>query len=154
YCGQDPKWLQAKTVVTIGCGCTGDLTAWPAAIKIAIDPLLYTYQQLGMIMEDAPGTCRTVYLSQGGEVLPLLDDCADLVVCRNALDHMPDPELTLKEIRRILKKDGVLFLSVDIGGEPTPDEPTVFSEGSLSAVVGEWFEILSQTTKHSPHSKD
>ena len=23
YCGQDEQWLRDKTVVTIGCGCTG-----------------------------------------------------------------------------------------------------------------------------------
>ena len=60
---------------------------------------------------------RTVYLSLGAENLPLLDDFADLIICRNALDHMPKPELALDEIRRILKDDGLFFASVDIGGE-------------------------------------
>jgi len=36
-CGQDRKWLENKTIVSIGCGCTGDLAAWPAALKIAVD---------------------------------------------------------------------------------------------------------------------
>jgi hypothetical protein len=43
YCAQDRVWLLDKTAVCVGCGCTGDLAAWPAAIKIAVDPLLYTY---------------------------------------------------------------------------------------------------------------
>src|SRR5262245_56893905 len=59
YCGQDEQWLMDKTVVSIGCGCTGDLAAWPAAIKIAVDPLLYTYQKLGMLVEDVAGTSHT-----------------------------------------------------------------------------------------------
>src|SRR5581483_9061365 len=91
-----------------GCGCTGDLATFPAAVKIALDPLLYVYQKLGLLIADRAGA-PTVYLSLGAETLPLLDDLADLVICRNALDHMPKPELALAEIRRILKSDGSFF---------------------------------------------
>ena len=37
-------------------------------------------------LPDAPGTVPTVFLSVGVEDLPLMDDCADLVLCRNALE--------------------------------------------------------------------
>ena len=47
-CGRDPRWLKDKTVVSIGCGCSGDLAVWPAAAKVGVDPLLYVYQKLGM----------------------------------------------------------------------------------------------------------
>jgi hypothetical protein len=46
---------------------------------------------------------------------------------------------------RILTDDGALFVSVDIGGEPTPDEPTVFSTNSLGALLRERFEIAALT---------
>ncbi len=95
---------------------------------------------------------RTVYLSIGAENLPLLDDCADLIICRNALDHMPNPRTTLNEISRILKRDGVMFASVDIGGPPTPDEPTVFSVESLGRLLQEHFEVATLTDHHPPHS--
>jgi SAM-dependent methyltransferase len=150
-CRQDRAWLADKTVVTVGCGCTGDLATWPAAVKIAVDPLLYTYQKLEMLVPDVPGTPPTVYLSVGINDLPLLDDSADIVLCRNALDHVPDPGEMLGQIRRILKVDGAFYLSVDTGGSPTPDEPTVFSTDSLSALIGESFEILIQSD-HRPHS--
>jgi SAM-dependent methyltransferase len=152
-CEQGRAWLADKTVVTVGCGCTGDLTTWPAAVKIAVDPLLYAYQKLGMLIEDAPGTVSTVYLSLGIEDLPLLDDCADVVVCRNALDHVPVPATMLDQIRRILRPGGVVHLSVDIGGSPTPDEPTVFTIESVTELVGASFAIVSQTDHHRPHSK-
>jgi len=152
YLSQDAKWMEDKTVVSIGCGCTGDLAAFPAAVKIAIDPLLYVYQKLGMLMDDAPGD-RTIYLSMGAENLPLLDEFADLVICRNALDHMPDPSLATKELWRILKKDGALFVSVDIGGAPTPDEPTVFSVESLRSLLRDQFEVAALADYHPPHSE-
>ena len=151
YMDRDVRWFEDRTVVTIGCGCTGDLCAFPAGVKVAIDPLLYTYQHLGMLVPDEAGA-RTVYLSQGAEALPLLDGCADLVICRNALDHMPDPRVGLEEVRRILADDGALFVSVDTGGDPTPDEPTVFSTESLAALVRERFEIVKLTDRNRQHS--
>ncbi|HEV8619958.1 MAG TPA: methyltransferase domain-containing protein [Nitrospiraceae bacterium] len=153
YCGYEQKWVKDKTVVSIGCGCTGDLAVWPAATKIALDPLIYVYQKLGMLLEDATHTARTIYLSVGAEELPLLDECADLVLCRNALDHMVDSKQGLRQMWRILKKDRLLFLSVDIGGKPTPDEPTVFSEESLSALLQEQFQVLKFTAGHRPHDE-
>ena len=141
-CGVDEAWLRDKVVVSVGCGCSGDLLEWPAAVKIGIDPLLYAYQKLGMLGEDAPGTSRTIGLSLSAETTPLLDDSAGLVVCRNVLDHVPQPPLVAAEIARILRPDGLLFLGVDIGGDPTPDEPSVFhSEDEVRAVLGEHFAI-------------
>jgi SAM-dependent methyltransferase len=151
YLDRDAKWIEDKTVVSIGCGCTGDLTMFPAAVKIAIDPLLYTYQKLGMLVGDEVGT-HTVYLSMSAEDLPLLDDCADLVICRNSLDHMPNPAVALKEMWRILNNDGALFISVDLGGEPTPDEPTVFSVESLSDLLVPSFQIVKLVDSYPPHS--
>ena len=151
HLGRDAQWTERKTIVSLGCGCTGDLAAFPAALKIAIDPLLYVYQQLGMLVEDEAGS-RTIHLALGAEDLPLLDGCADLVICRNALDHMPDPRLALKEMGRILHDEGALFVSVDIGGAPTPDEPTVFSVESLGDLLREYFNVVRLADNHPPHS--
>jgi hypothetical protein len=67
--------IEDKAIVSIGCGCTGDLAAFPAAVKIAIDPLLYVYQQLGMLIADEAGS-QMVHLYYGVENIPLLDECA------------------------------------------------------------------------------
>jgi SAM-dependent methyltransferase len=152
YVDRDAAWLEHKTVVSIGAGCTGDLAAFPATVKIAIDPLLHVYQKLGLLLVDAAGS-QTVYLSLGAENLPLLDNFADLVLCRNALDHMPQPEIALEEICRILKPDGFFFASVDIGGVPTPDEPTVFSLQSLRILLSDQFHILRFVDAYPPHSE-
>jgi ubiquinone/menaquinone biosynthesis C-methylase UbiE len=152
YLSQKPTWFEDKTVVSIGCGCSGDLVTFPCRVKVAIDPLLHVYQQLGLLMSNEVGS-PTVYLSVGAEELPLLSDYVDLVICRNALDHMHNPARALQEMRRILNNDGALFLSVDVGGEPTPDEPTVFSADSLEALLlQEQFEIISSAGDKEPHS--
>jgi len=66
---------------------------------------------------------------------------------------MPNPEIALGEVRRILKREGVFFASVDIGGAPTPDEPTVFSVESLRALLGEQFDLLTLADDYPPHSE-
>jgi len=152
-CGKDRAWIKDKSVLNVGCGCTGELAAWPAAAKIAADPLLYAYQKLGMLIDDAPGTTRTLYLSVGVEGLPLLDESVDLVLCRNALDHMQDPTNGRDHLWRVLKTDGVFFLSVDIGGEPTPDEPSPFTQESLTALLEEKFEIITRRAEPKPHNQ-
>jgi SAM-dependent methyltransferase len=151
--GHAPEWLRDKTVVSIGCGCSGDLAVWPAAVKIGVDPLVYVYQQLGMLVDDEPGTAKTILLAVPAEQLPLLDRCADVVVCRNALDHMVDSEEGLRQMARILKPDGLFFVSVDIGGKPTPDEPRVFSIETLSSLLQEHFELLELTDGYPAHDE-
>jgi SAM-dependent methyltransferase len=151
--GKNRSWVEDKTVLNIGCGCTGEIAAWPAAVKIAVDPLLYTYQKLGMLIDDAPGTSCTMYLSVGIEGLPLLDESVDIVICRNALDHMPDPRQGLGQLWRVLKSDGVFFLSVDIGGDPTPDEPSPFTEQSLAALIEPSFQLVKKIPQPKPHNE-
>lgn len=152
FCGRDASWLADKTVVSIGSGCTADLATWPAALKISIDPLVNAYRRLGMLLDDEPGTGRTMYLAVGAEDIPLIDETADLVVCRNALDHMLHPDAALREIARILTGGGLCYLDVDIGGKPTPDEPTVFTRDGLDALIEERFQIVSRSDKGRPNS--
>ena len=44
------------------------------------------------------------------ETLPFADDSFDVVWTITVLEHVPDPERALREIRRVLRPDGLLFL--------------------------------------------
>lgn len=46
------------------------------------------------------------------EALPFADGTFDYVICAEVLSHLFDPKLALKEMRRVLKKNGVLLGSV------------------------------------------
>ena len=146
-------WIRSRSVVSIGSGCSGDMAAWPAASKISVDPLSYAYQKLEMLIAERPGANPTVYLATGIEALMLLDNCADVVLCRNALDHMHDPRFGLDEMWRILKPDGRLFLWVDIGGGATPDEPSPLEQPDLLALLTEKFHVEWLEDHHKAHSK-
>ncbi len=47
--------------------------------------------------------------------LPFKDNSFDLSLCYETIEHVEDPEKTLKEIRRVLKKGGTLILAMDSG---------------------------------------
>jgi SAM-dependent methyltransferase len=46
------------------------------------------------------------------EGLPLEDGLADIAICSHVLEHLPRPEFTMGEIRRILKPNGLLLVGV------------------------------------------
>ena len=48
--------------------------------------------------------------------LPFHDDSFDVVIIANALHVMPHPERALKEIHRVLKKDGILYAPTFLQG--------------------------------------
>jgi SAM-dependent methyltransferase len=52
-------------------------------------------------------TCRL-------EELPMADGTYDLVLCNQVLEHIPEPLMVLKEIRRVLKPDGQAWLSAPL----------------------------------------
>lgn len=46
--------------------------------------------------------------------MPFENDNFDLVLCLEVLEHIPEPELALEEIFRVLKKRGILLLSAPL----------------------------------------
>lgn len=46
--------------------------------------------------------------------LPYEDDKFDYILCNHVLEHIPDEQLALSELRRVLKPEGVAFLNVPI----------------------------------------
>lgn len=57
------------------------------------------------------------FISYDGMVFPFRDNTFDIVVTRYALHHFPAISDTFREISRVLKPDGILFLS-----DPAPNE--------------------------------
>ena len=54
---------------------------------------------------------NTIDIQGDGQCLPFKDGVFDCVVSIDVLEHVPYPEKMIKEIQRVLKKDGILILS-------------------------------------------
>ena len=51
------------------------------------------------------------------------------------LDHVADPRAVTAEVARVLRPGGMLILNVDVGGEPTAEEPHAFSADDVRRLV-------------------
>ena len=47
-----------------------------------------------------------------GIEIPFPDNCFDAIICTEVMEHVAEPEKLLNEIRRVLKTDGEIYLSV------------------------------------------
>jgi len=122
-----------STWVDVGCGPYPTLLHAPTGVmSIMIDPLMKHYFHHALVPPNATRPNR-LFLEGFVENLPLADECADVVMCLNALDHVDQPWVGLTELTRILKVGGYLILEVDVGGETDFMHPHSFSAEELAA---------------------
>ncbi len=71
------------------------------------------------ISEFAIGECRSLgFRAERGELgrMPFTDGEFGLVTMKHVLEHTPEPRAALREVRRILKPGGGLFIAIPHGG--------------------------------------
>lgn len=68
-------------------------------------------EELRSYIQALRGSIR--YVQACGEEIPIRSESMDFVICSNVLDHSSDPDAILREIRRILRPSGRLYLGVD-----------------------------------------
>lgn len=104
--------LSSATVLEIGSGPVGVTSFLEAGECIAIDPLCdyYTLQPALVKYRDN----NVQYKTGIGESLPFADAFCDLVVIENVIDHVQDAHAVMKEIGRVLKPGGILYLTINL----------------------------------------
>lgn len=93
-----------------------------------------------------------------GTALPLAGGSVDAVACFETLEHVPDAEALLRDIRRVLGPGGRLFLSTPNGritnpdgGEPrNPFHVREWTPEELDALVEPLFEVEFAGGQHLP----
>src|SRR5262249_25028810 len=98
------------TILDVACG-PGFLTmtlAQHCAHAVGVDA---TEKFLALAQAEAERRGLRNLTFQGGDAgqLPFADGTFDIVVCRAAFHHMPQPERTLAEMKRVVKGDGRLL---------------------------------------------
>ncbi|HEX3318012.1 MAG TPA: class I SAM-dependent methyltransferase [Solirubrobacteraceae bacterium] len=141
----DPDFFTGKAVAEIGPGPVGFPEACGARTAIAIEPLAPRLAAAGLLLDG-----EAVYLACGAERIPLLDTTLDVVVIRNALDHVADPAAVLAEARRLLHPGGTLILNVDVDSAPTPAEPHTFAVDDIRRLVAP-LRIERERLSEEPH---
>src|SRR3989304_10014269 len=103
--------LDRGTLLDIGCG-GGVLT----------ESLFYYYPKTKVSGCDVSktainyakkfGSGKVSYSLINSKKLPYKDNSFDACICLDVMEHIPDVDFFLKEVKRILKKNGKLFLLV------------------------------------------
>lgn len=100
-----------KNVLELACG-TGQITfrmADKAEEWVATDYSENMVEEAEKRKLQEARECKAIFEVQDATNLTYQDATFDVVVIANALHIMPDPDTALKEMHRVLKKDGILF---------------------------------------------
>jgi len=134
---KDILMIDMKTaILEIGSGAAGILTFLPGEIRHAIDPLENFYSPVSKFVEFRDKRVR--YQTMKAEHLEFSDQMFDLIICDNVFDHCDDPDRVLREMRRVLKKGGGVYLRL----------VTYHPWGKLIRILLEKFQI----DKGHPHT--
>jgi SAM-dependent methyltransferase len=143
---EDERFFDGKVVVDIGPGPLGFPDACPARVSIGVDPLAERYREHGLLLDGS----RALYLSVGAESIPLTSGSVDVVVARNSLDHVDDPQAVLNEAQRLLRPGGTLILNFDVDHAPTATEPHALTSEQVRDALRD-LTILHEATPDQPH---
>ncbi len=113
------KTIKTKTGTILDIGCGGGMLT---------ESLPYYYPKAKIYGCDISKTAiKYAQKSGSGKVnygvirnkkLPYKDNFFDVCICFDVLEHIPDANFFLKEVKRVLKKNGKFFLIVPCEGEP------------------------------------
>jgi ubiquinone/menaquinone biosynthesis C-methylase UbiE len=102
-------WLDA------GCG-TGTLARWLAKQGCEVEAVDAAPEMLRVAREVTSRTSGLVPITfrqiATVEALPFPPNCFDGVLCSSVLEYVPDPDTCLEELRRVLRPNGILVISV------------------------------------------
>lgn len=96
-----------EKMLDVGCGPTGILVSFQSGKRYGVDPLIRFFREKYKMPVDIE------YVEGISERLPFKYTCFDVVFIFNLLDQIENPFRTIREVRRVLKKQGHLFCGVD-----------------------------------------
>ena len=100
---------EGAKVLEVGSGAHGLIFAFGNEFGVGIDPLAVDYKRLFPRWQEDARTVAAI-----GEELPFADESFDVVLSDNVIDHAEKPLKIVDELIRVLKKDGVLYFTVNI----------------------------------------
>lgn len=105
----DFEFFKGKKVLEVGCGSRGIIHYIDQpCLRIGIDPLCNKYRDI-YVKNDF----NIPHLTAIGENLPFKNDSFDVVISINSIDHGTNPNESIREIRRVLKQNGLFLLEMD-----------------------------------------
>ncbi len=108
------EMFKDKVVLDIGCGAAGKTIFYASkgVKKIIGVEILSKYKQEAIELAKNNGMEDIFeFVSADASNTPFEDEYFDTIIMNDAMEHVDEPEMVLKECYRILKKDGKLYLN-------------------------------------------
>lgn len=107
---------QVKTYLDIGCGATG-YTVIEAAkrnnwLSLGLDISLEAILKAKALAKKEGVEKKTAFLVGSAEHLPLKNNLFDYVSAASVLEHLANDQQLIKDVYRVLKKDGYFYICV------------------------------------------
>lgn len=136
-------------VLEVGCGLISPLEFADGEAQItSIDPLVPAYQDT----IDLHGR-RVRYLLGDGEKIAFEDGEFDTVVCLNVIDHTPNPDTMLQEIKRVLKPGGKFFFGVNYDASLSPAHYGLWNDACVESSLKGWKLIKARKDERPEHNQ-
>jgi 2-polyprenyl-3-methyl-5-hydroxy-6-metoxy-1,4-benzoquinol methylase len=100
-----------KVIMDLGSGPQGIMHAIDSFVKIAVDPLMDEFRNLGFDIDR--DNVMNVNAKAEDIAAKLRKDFFDVVFCLNSIDHHQDPQLVIDNIHQVLRTGGDLILLTD-----------------------------------------
>jgi SAM-dependent methyltransferase len=141
--GFDSNGWEGKLIVDVGAGSRLRTLYFKGARLAALEPLGDRY--IAEVAWQDIDKADELYSVPAEKLVPELEGRADLVVSINALDHGFDFATSIRNIRRYVKRDGVVFLSFDQHDRPDNMHPLALNDG----IVRQIFQQAGFTVERS-----
>jgi len=101
------KTFKHGRVLDVGCAYGLMLEKFPKLFeKYGLDVSEYAIAEARKRLGDA-----MLKVGEAEDFLPFPDDYFDVVICNDVIEHLEQPIVALQNIKRVLKKGGILYLS-------------------------------------------
>lgn len=108
------QMFENKIVVDVGCGAAGKSLYYASlgAKKVYGLELLEKYkEEAEALAKDTGLSDKFEFVAGDSANMPFEDNFADTIVVNDAMEHVAEPEITIKEMLRVLKPEGRIFIN-------------------------------------------
>ncbi len=109
--GHEDLATGSANILEVGCGPVGVGSRFPANERLLVDPLASAYAANEILCELRNPDAE--YREGVGESLPAESGHYDLVLIENCIDHVHDADAVMRELLRVVKPTGLVYLTVN-----------------------------------------
>ena len=136
------KNINNPTIIEAGCGTGHVLSKIASEIKtnnlIGIDPLEWWLDKAKKRLQD-----KAKLIKGFAENLPFDNKSVDITICTEVIEHVIDPTVVLKELKRVTKDNGLIIVSI-------PNEKLI---NKLKDII-DFFKIYQKLFSNIPKRND